>query len=368
MSNQTLGKLALVAAVMVAWAVVQSHFSNRSRVRPSGDTYLIQGLDTGEINSIEIGPGDEATRIVRQEGHFVVANKANYPADSKQLNDLITKCLDIKTFELYTDSPENHEDLEVIEEKAKDTIKFFKADGSLLTGVIVGKSLESGQGTYVRLAAKDPVYLAESAPAFRNGPLEYVNQEIVAAQREDVNYVTVTTPDGSYTLRSAKEGDAVAMDSLPAGRTLKESEAKSVLGVLNSLRFDDVNTPAALDDLNFDHLYVCFMNDSTRHRFRLARKGEKTYVKFDAKFTDITPVTMTQGQVESAEELAKKDVKLQAQENAQKLTLRHRGWIYEIPDWKAKYLTMAQSDLLEDKEAEAEPVPAAADPNAGDGQ
>jgi Domain of unknown function (DUF4340) len=379
MSNQTLGKLALVAAVMVAWAVVQSHFSNRSRVRPSGDTYLIQGLDTGEIDSIEIGPGDEATRIVRQEGHFVVANKANYPADAKQLNDLITKCLDIKTFELYTDDPKNHEDLEVTEENAKNVIKFLKADGSLLTGVIVGKSLESGKGTYVRLAAKDPVYLAESTPAFRKGPLEYVNQEIVSAQREDVNYVTVTTPDGPYTLRSAKEGDGVAMDSLPAGRTLKESDAKSVLGVLNSLRFDDVNTPAALDDLKFDHLYVCFMNDSTRHRFRLARKGEKTYVKFDAKFTDTTPVTMTQGQVESEEELAKKDVKLQAQESAQKLTLRHRGWIYEIPDWKAKYLTMAQSGLLEDQEAEADPaettVPVApaesqpvADPNAGDGQ
>jgi len=60
MSNQTLGKLALVAAVMVVWAVVQSHWSNRSRVEPSGETYLVQGLDPAEIARIEIGQGDEA--------------------------------------------------------------------------------------------------------------------------------------------------------------------------------------------------------------------------------------------------------------------------------------------------------------------
>ncbi|UCD51320.1 MAG: DUF4340 domain-containing protein, partial [Phycisphaerales bacterium] len=392
MSNQTLGKLALVAAIMVVWAVVQSHWSNRSRVAPSGPAHLIQGLETSEIASIEVGHGDEATKIVRQEGRFVVTNKANYPADTKQLNDLITKCLDIKTTELYTDNPKNHEDLEVTEEKAKNVIKLFKADGSLLTGAIVGKSVEEGQGTYVRLADQDAVYLAESTPWFRSGPLEYVDQEIVSVERADVNEVTVTTPNGPYTLRSTAEGDGVEMDGLPAGKTLKDSDAKSVLGALNSLRFDDVNTPDALDDLNFDHLYVCLADDSTQYRLRLANKGEKTYAKLDAKFTDTTPVTMTKGQVESEEELKKKDEKLQAQEAAQRLTLRHRGWVYEIPDWKAKYLTMAQSDLLEDKEpaadeAEAatpaasteaqdettgsqpaaESAPAAADPNAGGG-
>ena len=351
MSNQTLGKLALVAAIMVVWAVVQSHWSNRSRVAPSGPAHLIQGLETGEIGSIQIGSGDEATKIVRQEGRFVVTNKANYLADTKQLNDLITKCLDIKTTELYTDNPKNHEDLEVTEAKAKNVIKFFKTDGSLLAGVVVGKSVEEGQGTYVRLADQDAVYLAESTPWFRSGPLEYVNQEIVSVERADVNEVTVTTPDGRYTLKAV--GDGVEMDNLPAGRTLKDSEAKSVLGALNSLRFDDVNTPDSLDDLNFDHLYVGLADDSTQYRLRLARKGEKTYAKFDAKFTDTTPVTMTKGQVESEEELKKKDAKLQAQEAAQRLTLRHRGWVYEIPDWKAKYLTMAQSDLLEDKESAA---------------
>ncbi len=385
MDNKKLGILALVAAVMVIWAWAQSQWSNRTRVNLSGPSDLIQGLSPDDIGSIGIGQGDDAVKIVREKGKFVVANKANYPADPKQITDLIIKCLDIKISELYTESPKNHEDLEVTEEKAKNFIQFFKADGSLLTGILVGKSLETGQGGYVRRATEDEVYLAPSLPWFRSGALEYVNQEIVSIEREDVNSVTVTTPEGPYTLQTGV-GDTVVMAGQPGGKKLKDSDAKSVLNVLDGLRFDDVNTPAALGDLDFDHLYLCTMKDSTHYRLRVAKKGEKTYVKCDAKFADKTPVTMKPGQVESEEELKKKEAKLQAQERAQKFTLRHRGWVYEVPDWKANYLTKKQSDLLEDEAAEpaeetAEtPAPAEAtepavaapalptDPNAGDGQ
>jgi len=302
MDNKKLGILAIVAAVMVIWAGAQSRWSNRTRVELSGPSDLIPGLEPDDIDSIEIGHGDDATKLVRQEGRYVVANKANYPADPKQISDLIIKCLDIKTTELHTDNPKNHEDLEVTEEKAKNVIKFFKADGSLLTGIIVGKSLESGQGAYVRRANEDPVYLAPSVPWFRSEALEYVNQEITSIERGDVNSVTVTTPEGPYTLQSGA-ADTVTMTDQPADKKLKDSDAKSVLKALDGLRFDDVNTPAALGELDFDHLFVCRMDDSTQYRLRVARQGEKTYVKCDAKFTDTTPVTMKPGQVESEEEL-----------------------------------------------------------------
>ena len=45
MSNQKLGILAVVAAVMVLWAVVQANLSSGRRAQPSGPAYLIQGMD-----------------------------------------------------------------------------------------------------------------------------------------------------------------------------------------------------------------------------------------------------------------------------------------------------------------------------------
>ncbi|HPC93636.1 MAG TPA: DUF4340 domain-containing protein [Sedimentisphaerales bacterium] len=358
MSNRNLGILAVVAAIMVVWAVVQSRLSSQSVVKPSGPSYLIQGLDPSQIGSIVVGHGANAVTIQRRDQQFRVVNKADYPADPKRINDLITKCLDIKTLDAYTSNAKNHEDLEVTEEKAHGVVKFLRADGSVLTGVIIGKSVENGQNTYVRLASQDTVYLAESAPYIRSTAIDYVNQEIVSVKREDVNSVTVTTPDGSYTLRSA-EGDAVVMADLPDDKKLKDSDAKSVLGALNSLRFDDVNTPSAAGELSFDYRYVCRLDDSTEYRFQIARKDGKAYVVCDAEFTDKTPVTMKPGQVESQEELKKKEAKLQAQERAQRFTLRHKDWVYQIPEWKANYLTKRQADLVEDRAKPAAEKPAA---------
>ena len=70
MSNRNLGILAIVAAIMVSWAVVQSRLSNRSTVEPSGPSYLIQGLDPSEIDSIVVGHGDNAVMIQRREQQF----------------------------------------------------------------------------------------------------------------------------------------------------------------------------------------------------------------------------------------------------------------------------------------------------------
>jgi hypothetical protein len=365
MSNRKLGILAAVAAFMVLWAVVQTRLAGGRRPQPSGPTYLIQGLETKSIDSITIGKGTDLIKLQQQDGRFVVASKANYPADVKQIYDLISKSLDIKTSDLCTTDPKNHEDLQVTEDKARNTIKFFKSDGSLLTGVVVGASRETGQGTYVRLASNDNVYLAEEVPWFRDRAIDYVNQEIVVAKREDVNAVTVTTPEGTYTLRPGKDADSVLLVNMPPDKKLKDSDAKSVFTALTSLRFDDVNTPQQITGLSFDHEYICRLNNSTEYRLKLAKQGEKTYLLCEADYTDKTPVLIKPNQKDSEEELKKKETKLLAQEHAQKFTLQHKGWIYEIADWKAKYLTQKQSELLEEPEKPAEapaletaPVPA----------
>ncbi|MCU0914942.1 MAG: DUF4340 domain-containing protein [Planctomycetes bacterium] len=363
MDNRKLGILAVVAAFMVVWAVVQARLASGKRAAPSGPTYLIQGLDPADIGSITIGKGKDPIKLVRQEGRFVVANKADYPADTKQINDLITKSLDIKTADLYTSEAKNHEDLQVTEDKARTVVKFFKADGTLLTGVVVGAARETGSGTFVRLASSDDVYMTEEAPWYRDRAVDFVNQELVAAKREDVNAVTVTTPEGTYTLRSGK-GDTVALVNMPADRKLKDSDAQSVLTALTGLRFEDVNTPAQVQGLTFDHEYLLRLNNSTEYRLKLAKKGAKTYLLCEADYMDKTPVMIKPNQQDSQEELKKKEAKLLAQEHAQKFTLQHKGWIYDIAEWKAKYLTMKQADLLEEPAKPAEKPAAAPAPGA----
>ncbi len=370
MSNKNLTILGIVAVIMVLWAMVQSRISNRPGAEPDRPVYLIQGLDPARVDSIVIGTGDAAFTLKRRNNGFVVVDKDNYPAKTSEINSLITKCLEIKTTEFVTDNPSNHEDLEVTEEKARSVVKFMKADpnSSLLTGVIIGKTKELGQGSYVRMlssnaASSNKVYVTSNAPWFGGGAMNYVDQELISAKREDIESVTVSSLNGPYTLKTKEGSQDIILDNIPAGKKLKSSEAQSVFTALTSLRFEDVNKISS--DMVFDKQYMCRLKDSTVYALRIAQKDDKTYVSCAAEFTDKTPVEKASinqgGQVESEEELKKKEAKLLARDKATKFMTEHQGWVYEIADWKAKNLTKELADLLEDEEKPEEN--AAADPN-----
>lgn len=349
MSNKNLTILAVVAVCMVIWAVVQSHISHKPKIAPGKPAYLIQGLNPADIGSIVLGAGEDEVTLKRQSGRFVVVNKDNYPAQNKQINDLITKCLDIQTSQFVTDNPENHEALGVTEKDARNVVKFYQPDSSLLAGVIIGKSKEQGQSSYVRLVTSNEVYLALQVPWISSEVMSYMDQKLIEANRDDIESITVASADGKYILKRKENSEDLLLESIPAGKKLKDSDSKSVFNALTDLRFTDVKKKStASGELTFDRQYVCRLKDSTVYTVSIAQKDEKTYITCQAEFTDTTPVTIKK-EGESEEELKKKEAKLLARDKAKEFTAKHQDWIYEIADWKAKNLTKKLSDLLEDE-------------------
>jgi len=358
MSNKRLIILGVVAVVMLVWAVVQSRVSNRPVYTTGEPTYLVQGLDPADIDSIVIGKGDDAVTLKRQGGNFVVVNKEDYPAKISQINDLIKKCLEIERSQFVTDKVANHEDLEVTEEKARTVVKFLKPDSKLLTGIIIGKARELGQGSYVRLASDDKVYVAQTVPWFSSGAMSFIEQQVVSVKRDDIESVTVTSPDGKYVLKKAENGRDVVLENIPPDKKFKSTEGQNVFNALTSMNFSDVTRNSG--EMSFDRQYVCRLKDSTEYTVSIATEDNKTYITCSAKFTEERPTTIRKD--ESEEELKVKEAKLLADDKAKEFTAKHQGWIYEIADYKAKNLTMGLSDLLEDQ-VKSEGDTQSADPN-----
>jgi hypothetical protein len=177
--------------------------------------------------------------------------------------------------------------------------------------------------------------------------MNYIEQELLSLKREDIVSVTVSSANEQYTLKSTEDGKDVLLENVPAGKKFKDSDGDSVFTALTSLRCDDVMKKPG--DLTFDKEYVCKLKDSTVYALKIAQKDDKTYVTCEADYTDKTPVTKDSN-VESEEELKKKEAKLLAQEGAIKFTAKHKGWVYEIADWKAKNLIKEFSELIEDEE------------------
>lgn len=359
MSNKKLTILAVVAVFMVLWAIVQSRVANRRTIQTDEIAYLIQGLDPTDIGAIILGTGKDAVTLKRQSKSFVVVGKDNYPAKTSEVNSLISKCLEIKFTDLVTEDSKNHEDLEVTEDKARTVVKFMTADpnSNILAGVVVGKTEELGQGTYVRLLSSDSkvsnrVLSAPDVPWISDGAMNYIEQELISAKSDEIESVTVGSPKGEFILKKdGDSGDPILVD-MPAGKKLKASDARSVLTALTSLRFDDVKKKPA--DMTFDRHYICMLKNSTEYTLRIAKQDDKTFIACTAKFTDTTPVEKEPGVVESEDELKAKEAKLLAHEAANTFRAKHEGWLYEIPDYKAKNLTKDLEDLLEDVEPEEE--------------
>ena len=349
MSDRKLAILGIVAVVTVIWAVVQVRISKRP-AKPEAPADLIPGLDTTNIGSIIVGTGEDAVTLKRRGKHFVVTNKDNYPAATSEINELITSCMDIKRGELYTNEADNHKDLGVTEEDARSIVKFMtpEPNSTLLAGVVIGKTREMGEGSYVRLisvdkASSDKVYVASDVPWIKSRAIDYMEQELISVNRDDINSVTVTLSDEEYTLRATKDSKEIVLENIPAGKKAKKSDCDSVFGALTSLRFDDVKKKSS--NLTFDRQYVCRLSDSTVYTLRIAQEDKKRYVRCEASFTD----TVTRPKQDaSEEELKKKEAKLLARDKAKEFTAKHEGWIYEIPEWKAKNLMKKLSELVED--------------------
>jgi hypothetical protein len=358
MSNRKLAILAVVAAAMVCWAVVQSH---RSQGTPSFlPEHLLQGLDPTDIYTVEIGIGDDAVRLTRQESQFVVANKENYPASVKQINELLTQCLDLKPSELISRSAANHADLEVTEDTAQHVIRFLDPEDKVITGLIVGKMREGGNGQYVRQVGKDDVFLATDVPYFRTGATDYLDQVLLSVEEKDIQSITLTGPKGTCELVKQDGDNKYKYVNIPDGKQLKTTVATSLFGALSSLRFEDVSKQVP-EGVTFDSSLVCKLNSQAVYAFKMGKKDEDAYVTCQADYLGEKSVQLNTNQKDSKEELEKKEAVLLAQENVQKFNMKKKGWTYKIPKWKADTLLKTPDDLLEDIKVETPAV--TPDPN-----
>ncbi len=360
MNNKNLAILAIIAVVMVLLAVSLSNRVNK----PSGqntEADLIQGLDPAAIGTIVLRAADQTATIKRSDHGFVILEKDGYPAKISTINELLGNCLKIRTTGLFTANPDNFADLEVTEDKARTVVKFLKNEPNdpILTGLIIGKALEKGEGNYVRLLSADEnasnnVYIATDVPWISAGPLEYVDRDITSFERKDIASVTVTDSNSViYTLqRPDPNSETLVLSSMPEGKTLKTSDAESTFNALTGLRFDDVSK----DDggITFDRAYTCRLKNQIVYAVRLATKDEKTYAAFNATYTGQVPQTVSK--TETDEQLKEKEAKLLARDEAARFVREHGGWVYEIPSYKAKYITRGLNELLEDEKTAADVI------------
>lgn len=348
MSNRKLMVLGIVAVAMVVWAVLQSKVSQKTKVVLKDKTPLVQGLNPAQIAKIMVDKKSDAVELVRKGNEFVVSQKDNYKAKTQSVNELINKVLDVKTRgELLTSNPDNFGQLEVADVNSAGTVKFFNKDGGLITGIVLGKRMDTGFSA-VRKVGEDNVYTTEDYVYMQARPMDYIDSKLFEMADSKIVNVKVSYDGGSYEMKKGDSGINM-VTAVPAGKMLKGTDYEQVFKVLSLVNFSDVMAEANAKDLKFDTNYECELDDSTVYMIDVAKKDDKFFIKCSSKFTDLSQISIDKN--ESEEELKKKEAKLLARDNAVLFKSACAGWVYEIPSYKGENMTKKFEDLIE-------PIPA----------
>ena len=213
--------------LLLGWAV-QPRFKP-AEVKPAAERVLFPELtDVQKAASLEIIQYDEelATlypfKVVKSGGVWVLPSHQNYPADAKDhLAAAATELVDLKTLDVVSESPGDHEIYGVIEpdrEKIQpgmtrvgQLIEIRDASGSKLARLVVGKedkqpgaAAAGGQKLrFVRKAGQDPVYRVEiDTSKFTTKFDDWIEKDLLKLTPWDVRRVEID----NYTLAAVESG------------------------------------------------------------------------------------------------------------------------------------------------------------------
>ena len=345
MSNKKLAILVVVTVVMLA-VTAALHVGTGG---PSGDFVagfaLIQGLDPSVIHKIIIKKDADVVTLIRDGKAFTVAEKDNYPASVKEINDLIIKSLEIRCAEKVADSEKSHAELGVTKDtKEAVSVSFSDDQDKPLIGFITGKSTENRSGVYVRLQGKNTVYRTERLVWIAARPTNYINTELADVDRKDIKHVEVETANDSYIISRADE-KTIVLQNIPEGKRVKGTEHENVFHALAGLRMIDVQADGE-NEFDWNTVYTCYLESGLSYTVQLAENDEKHYARLSAIAPKSDRIRISKD--DSDEDLKKKEAILLAMDNATKFNARHAQWIYEIAGYNAKKMRRPLAELTED--------------------
>jgi len=253
--------------LLLGWAV-QPRFKP-AEVKPAAERVLFPELtDVQKAASLEILQYDEelATlypfKVVKSGGVWVLPSHQNYPADAKDhLAAAATELVDLKTLDVVSESPGDHEVYGVIEpdrEKIKpgmtgigQLIEIRDASGSKLARLVVGKE-DKQPGTaaaggrrlrFVRKAGQDPVYRVEiDTSKFTTKFDDWIEKDLLKLTPWDVRRVEID----NYTLAAVESGGRLRVEQQRDERMRLAYDDKGSIWTLTS--FETFPEGAAADD------------------------------------------------------------------------------------------------------------------------
>jgi hypothetical protein len=153
---------------------------------------------SGETQEILLKKSGETIRIFRSDGTWLIGEAA-YPADAQAVAGLEEKMKNLVLSDLIS-SREHYERYELGDDRALEVS--LRSGGKLVRHIFIGKKSSTFRHTYVRLAGRPGVYLAEGALSDEFGkPLDELrSREIFSETKSSIDSIEIRYGASNITL------------------------------------------------------------------------------------------------------------------------------------------------------------------------
>jgi hypothetical protein len=348
---QALAKLAGVTAIAVVLAVVAVW--QRASTGESDFTTVLMfpslKAEMGNVTAIQVETKTASFNVTRNAaGHWIIPDKANYPADGNTVLKTVLGLSELKLVEQRTSRTDWHEKLGVSLPKSGGTgtlVTMKNAKGEVLASVIVGGAVEGAsaagqQAVYVRHAQQPQTYVARGNFAPPTEESQWLDKAFIDLARTRVKTASVTPFKGKpYSVTRDKPSDENfrIVEAIPSGRILRtESEPNAIGNALMGMSFDDVKPLASVD----------FANAATASFTTFDGLGLSIKVIEKDRDFWLTVNATHDASVKAPEAEKPGGLKPDVAKEAKDINATVAGWAYKVPRYKGVLLTTPMEDLL----------------------
>lgn len=214
-----------------------------------------------DVARITITRATETITITGTDGNWQVSEKGDYPARIESVRAVVLGLAELREIEPKTSRLEQFPKLGVQDPSPSapgtdadvpqsTLVTLADKDAKPIASVIIGNPKPGmSPETYVRRAGENQSWLVAGRVEIPRDAAGWMDTKVADIKRERVKSVSVTHPDGKLVRVSrAQQSDAMALESIPAGKELKDAGAPdSISGALTGLMFQDVAALTKLD-------------------------------------------------------------------------------------------------------------------------
>lgn len=267
MNNRTVATLWIIAAVLglavATLKFVQGRGQQESTDRKPGET-LFASFPATDIAHIEIEGADSTATLAKKDGAWTVAERDDYPANNRNVNDLVRTLSELKVTQGIQAGPSfaprfGMDTTASNSESRGITATFKDAAGKELATISFGKNLESvsaspfgggASGRYIRNHADESGFYAVSEifGTLTDQPNNWLDDEFI--RLEKIKSIALSKPasdDIDWTVTRDDEATDFQFANASNGEKADPAATAPLKSLLSFARFDDVVPAAEID-------------------------------------------------------------------------------------------------------------------------